>query len=47
MSIFSRKQKISLEDFCRNFYDTQILNLTINGVNFSSALPDYMTEMRK
>jgi len=44
MSFFSRKQKIKLEDFCRNFYDTQIFNPTVNGVNFSSALPDYMTE---
>jgi len=44
MSIFSRKQKTSLEDFCRDFYDNQILNPTVNGVNFSSVLPDYMTE---
>ena len=44
MSFFSRKQKIKLEDFCRNFYDTQIFNPTVNGVNYSSVLPDYMTE---
>jgi hypothetical protein len=41
MSFFSRKQKISLEDYCRDFYDNQILNPIIKGVNFGTVLPDY------
>ncbi|MBA7576018.1 hypothetical protein ES708_17855 [subsurface metagenome] len=36
MSFFSRKQKISLEDYCRDFYDNQILNPIIKGVNFGT-----------
>jgi hypothetical protein len=31
MSFFSRKQEMKLEDFCRDFYDTQILNPIIGG----------------
>ena len=42
MSIFSRKQKINLEDFCRDFYDNYILNPTVEGVDFGTALPDYI-----
>lgn len=44
MSFFSRKQKISLEDFCRDFYDNQILNPIIKGVNFGTVLPDYVID---
>ena len=44
MSIFSRKQKINLEDFCRDFYDNYILNPTVEGVDFGTALPDYIVE---
>ena len=42
MSIFSRKEKVNLEDFCRDFYDNQILNPTVGGVNFGTVLPDYV-----
>ncbi len=31
MSFFSRKQETTLQDFCRDFYDTQILNPVIGG----------------
>jgi hypothetical protein len=41
MSIFSRK-KVNLEDFCRDFYDNQILNPTVVGVNFGTVLADYV-----
>ncbi len=44
MSFFSRKQKISLEDYCRDFYDNQILNPIIKGVNFGTILPDYVID---
>lgn len=38
MSIFSRKQEVILENFCRDFYDTQILNPVVGGVDVSSVL---------
>ena len=44
MSFFSRKQKISLEDFCRDFYDNQLLNPIIKDVNFGTVLPDYVID---
>jgi len=31
MSFFSRKQETTLEIFCRDFYDTQIMNPVIGG----------------
>ena len=40
MSLFSRKQEISLENFCRDFYDTQILNPVIGGIDVGSAFSD-------
>ncbi len=40
MSIFSRKKAINLEDFCRDFYDNQILNPVIGGVDVGSAFSD-------
>lgn len=33
MSIFYRKQKVFLEEFCREYYDKYILNLSIAGVD--------------
>jgi len=44
MLFFSKKQEVSLEDFCRDFYDNLILNPTVGGVNFGTALPDYVIE---
>ena len=40
MGIFSRKQDVSLEIFCRNFYDKQILNPAIQGVDFGAVYFD-------
>lgn len=40
MSLFSIKQKVKLEAFCREFFDAQILHPVIGGVNFSSAFPE-------
>ncbi len=34
MSIFSKKQEVNLEDFCSDFYEKNILNPTIKGVDF-------------
>ncbi len=42
ISIFSRKQKISLEKFCRDFYDSQILNPVIGGVDVSLAFSEVL-----
>jgi len=42
MSIFSKKQEISLEDFCRAFYDNQILNYKIGvGIEVSNVFPEF------
>lgn len=40
MSFFSRKQKVGLEDFCRDFYDTQILNPIIGKVDAGNVFSD-------
>ncbi len=40
MSFFSRKQEVSIEDFCRNFYDTQILNPVIGNVDAGNIFSD-------
>jgi len=42
MGIFSRKKSVSLEDFCRDFYDNMILNPIIGGVDFSAVHPDFV-----
>jgi len=42
MGLFNRKEKVNLEDFCRNFYDNYILNPIVRSVNFGTALPDYV-----
>jgi hypothetical protein len=36
MSLFSRKKEVNLEDFCRDFYDNQILNPMVGTVDASS-----------
>lgn len=38
MGIFSRKQEVNLEDFCRDFYDNQILNPSVGGVDAKDVL---------
>lgn len=40
MSFFSKKQEISIEDFCRDFYDTQILNPAIGKIDADSVFPE-------
>jgi len=40
MSFFSRKQKINLEDFCRDFYEKNILNPVIGGVDLGAVYYD-------
>jgi hypothetical protein len=40
MGIFSRKQSVDLKDFCRDFYDTQILNPVIGEVNAGNVFSD-------
>ena len=40
MSIFSRKKEISLENFCRDFYDNQILKPVIGGIDVGSVFSD-------
>lgn len=37
MGIFSKKQSINLEDFCRDFYEKNILNSVIQGIDVGSA----------
>jgi len=45
VSFFSKKQEISLEDFCRDFYDNQVLNPKIGvGIEVSNVLPEMFKE---
>jgi len=44
MSFFSKKPEVNFKDFCRNFYDNQILNPLIGKADFGSVLPDYVKE---
>lgn len=37
MSFFSRKKEIGLEEFCRDFYDTQILNPTVSKLDVGNV----------
>jgi hypothetical protein len=37
MSFFSKKQEVGLEDFCRDFYDTKILNPVVGGINVGTV----------
>ncbi len=38
MGFFSEKQEVTLEDFCRNFYDKNILDGTMYGVDVNTRL---------
>ncbi len=40
MSIFSKKQEINLDDFCRDFYEKNILNPVIAGIDVGAAYFD-------
>jgi len=40
MSIFSKKQGVSLEDFCRDFYEKNILNPVIEGIDAGAVFFD-------
>lgn len=40
MSFFNKKQEVGLEDFCRDFYDTQILNSVIEKVDVGNVFSD-------
>ncbi len=44
MSIFSKKQEVTLEDFCRDFYEKNILNPVIEGIDAGAA---YFNTVRK
>ena len=35
--IFSRKPRASAKEFCRNFYDTNIFNASIQGIDFNES----------
>jgi hypothetical protein len=40
MSIFSKKQEVNLEDFCRDFYEKNILNPVIAGIDVGTICFD-------
>jgi hypothetical protein len=42
MSIISKKPEVYFKDFCRNFYDNQILNPVIGKTDFGGVFPDYV-----
>jgi hypothetical protein len=44
MSIFSKKQEVTLKDFCRDFYEMNILNPVIGGIDASAT---YFNTVRK
>lgn len=44
MSIFSKKKEVSLEDFCRDFYEKTILNPVIQGIDAGAI---YFETVRK
>jgi len=44
MSIFSKKQAVNLEDFCRDFYEKNILNPVIGGIDVGEK---YFDTVRK
>lgn len=44
MSSFSKEQEVSLEDFCRNFYEKKVLNPVIGGVDVGAT---YFDAVRK
>jgi len=46
MSFFSKKQEVNLEDFCRDFYESQILNPKIGEVGID-AMSVYAKQIKK
>ena len=40
MMFFSKKQEVNLDDFCRDYYEKNILNPVIVGINANVALVD-------
>lgn len=40
MSIFSKKQEVSLEKFCTDFYERNILNPEIEGIDAGAIFVD-------
>lgn len=40
MSIFSKKQEVKFDDFCRAFYEKNILNPAIEGIDAGAAYFD-------
>ena len=44
MGIFSRKQSINLENFCRDFYEQNILNPIIQGIDAGAVYFDTVRE---
>ncbi|MDD5109554.1 MAG: hypothetical protein PHC29_08690 [Candidatus Omnitrophica bacterium] len=40
MSIFSKKQEVKLEDFCHDFYEKNILNPILQGIDAGAAYYD-------
>lgn len=40
MSSFLKEQEVSLEDFCRDFYEKKILNLVIGGIDGGAIYSD-------
>jgi hypothetical protein len=40
VSIFSKKQEVDLEDFCRDFYERHILNPAIEGIDIGAKYFD-------
>lgn len=40
MGFFSKKQKVNLEEFCSEFYEKNILNPVIEGINAGSVFVD-------
>ncbi|MFH2107252.1 MAG: hypothetical protein ABII93_01150 [Chrysiogenia bacterium] len=44
MSIFSKKPEVNFKQFCKDFYDNQILNPKIGAINFGGVFPVYVKE---
>lgn len=44
MGIFSRKKEVNIEDFCRDFYDNQILNPIVGAVDVGTIFYDVVVK---
>lgn len=40
MGIFSKKEEVDLEEYCKDFYEREILNPTTEGVDFGAVFAD-------